>query len=136
MSQIPIPIAIGIGGFIGAVLRFYISEGVVRFAGEDYRFVGTMLVNLLGCFAIGVAMATAARSVHLSPVMQKCLITGLLGALTTFSTFAFEAVTLINDGRLIAAFIKLSCSLLFGLLLVWAGMSAASRLISHNGQVG
>lgn len=129
MSNLNIPIAIGIGGFIGALLRFYISEAVIRVSGDDYRFLGTLAVNLIGCFAIGMLMTIAAKAIHVSPMMQKCLVTGLLGSLTTFSTFAYESLGLIQDGRYGAAMLKISVSLIVGLLLVWVGMLLAGVLL-------
>lgn len=121
---------------MGALLRFYISDAVVRVSGDDYRFFGTLAVNLIGCLAIGVLMTLAAKTTYLSPVMQKFLITGLLGALTTFSTFAFESLHLIQDGRYGAAIMKISVSLIVGLLLVWAGMLLAGGFIAVEGEVG
>lgn len=114
---------------MGALLRFYISDAVARASGDDYRFLGTMAVNLIGCFAIGVLATLAARSTHLSPVIQKCLITGLLGSLTTFSTFALESLNLIQDGRYGAAAAKISLSLFLGLLLIVVGMWMAAALV-------
>jgi len=130
MSNFNIPMAIGIGGFVGALLRFYISAVVIRFSGDDYRFLGTLTVNLVGCLAIGVLMTVAAKTTFVSPVMQKFLITGLLGSLTTFSTFAFESLDLIQDGRYGAAMMKISVSLIVGLLLVWLGMLLAGVFVA------
>jgi len=132
MSNLNVPIAIGIGGFFGAVLRFYVSEAVVRASGDHYRFIGTLTVNLIGCFAIGVLVTLAARTTHLSPIMQKCLITGLLGSLTTFSTFAMESLTLLQDGGYGAALMKIGVSLVVGLLLVWLGMLTAGAFVSEQ----
>ncbi len=113
-------------------MRFYISEAVVRVSGDDYRFFGTLTVNLIGCFAIGVLMTIATNTTRISPVMQKCLVTGLLGSLTTFSTFAFESLNLIQDGRYGAAMMKISISLVVGLLLVWVGMLTAGAFVSSE----
>ena len=132
MSNLNIPIAIGIGGFAGALLRFYVSEGVARASGDDYRFLGTMAVNLIGCFAIGFLVTFAARTTSISPVMQKCLITGLLGSLTTFSTFALESLNLIQSGRYGAAMMEISVILFVGLLLVWAGMLTAGTFVASE----
>ena len=132
MFNLKISIAVGIGGFIGALLRFYVSEGVARVSGEDYRFFGTMTVNLLGCFVIGVLTTVAARSTHISPVIQKCLITGLLGSLTTFSTFAVESLALLQDGRFGAVAFKIGVSLIVGLLLVSAGAMTAGAFMASE----
>ena len=126
--NLSIPLAIGIGGFTGALLRFYISGAITKSAGEEFSFVGTLMVNLIGCFAIGVLATIASRTSSLSPTMQKCLITGLLGSLTTFSTFALDSLKLMQDGRFGAAIGNLSLNLIAGLLLVWLGTLAAGTV--------
>ena len=82
MSQLAIPIAIGLGGFTGALARFYVAGAVAKSAGEQYAFTGTLAVNLIGCFFIGLLSGMVNRTECLSPLMQKALITGLLGSLT------------------------------------------------------
>ena len=67
-----------------------------------------MSVNLIGCFAIGVFATIATRTSVFSPLAQTCLITGLLGSLTTFSTFAFESLSLMQTGRFGAAVVNMS----------------------------
>ena len=125
--NLSIPIAIGVGGFVGALARYYVSGAVVRAAGEDYSFAGTLTVNLIGCFVIGILTAVAARSDSFSDVMQKCLITGLLGSLTTFSTFGLDSLNLLKDGRVGAAVTNVGVNVAAGLLLVWIGMITADR---------
>ena len=77
-------------------------------------------------------LTIATNTTRISPVMQKCLVTGLLGSLTTFSTFAFESLNLIQDGRYGAAMMKISISLVVGLLLVWVGMLTAGAFVSSE----
>ena len=132
MSHLTIPFAIGIGGFVGALARFYVSGAVARVSGEDFSFVGTLTVNLIGCFAIGVLVTVASRSTHLSPTMQKFLMVGLLGSLTTFSTFAFDTVILLQSGRVGAAALNMSVNLVAGVLLVWLGMLLAGSFIAES----
>ena len=127
--NLQIPLAIGCGGFVGALLRHYCSTGIVRATGEDYSFVGTLTVNLIGCFAIGILATVVLRSDSLSPTAQKCLITGLLGSLTTFSTFALDSLKLILAGRLLAAFGSISINLIVGILLVWLGTLLAAAFL-------
>ena len=130
MSQLALPFAIGLGGFFGALARFYLSGAVVRFSGEDFSFLGTVAVNLVGCFLIGVLATVAIRSEYLSPVMEKCLITGLLGSLTTFSTFAVDSLNLLLAGRVAAAVANISINLCAGLALVWMGVMTAASLLA------
>ncbi|MFY9253460.1 MAG: fluoride efflux transporter CrcB [Fuerstiella sp.] len=132
MSSLNIPIAIGIGGFVGALMRFYIAGFVARSAGDEFSFLGTMTVNLLGCLAIGVLITIASRPGLMSPMMQKCLLTGLLGSLTTFSTFAMESLNLLQAGHFGAAVVNITVNLFAGLLLVWLGMLLAGTLIPDS----
>lgn len=127
--NIPIPVAVAIGGCVGAVLRHAISSGVTSAAGETQAHWGTLVVNLTGCFLIGLLVTLADRIAWLTPAVQKCLITGLLGALTTFSTFALDTLRLLNEGRLTAAVASVAANLLVGILLVWLGMRTADTIL-------
>lgn len=110
-------LAVGAGGFLGAVLRYLCS---LLPLGRDGGFpVGTLLVNVLGAFAIGLiaaAAAAAARHAALSPRMILFLKTGICGGFTTFSTFALETSGLLQAGRLpaAAAYVVLSVLLSVG----------------------
>ena len=107
-------LAVGAGGFLGAVLRYLCS---LLPLGRDGGFpVGTLLVNVLGAFAIGLIAAAAARHAALSPRMILFLKTGICGGFTTFSTFALETSGLLQAGRLpaAAAYVVLSVLLSVG----------------------
>lgn len=132
MSAYSIPAAIAAGGCIGALARYYVSVGVTKLAGEESAFVGTLTVNLIGCFLIGVLATHALRSPAFSPTMQKCLITGLLGSLTTFSTFALDSVRLLQEGRTGTAFASMALNLAVGLLLVWLGIAVSGGLAADE----
>ena len=123
-----IPLAVGIGGFSGAVLRFYISSAINRVAGDEMGFVGTLTVNLIGCFLIGTLAVVVLRTTHLSPHSQRALITGLLGSLTTFSTFALECMNLLQSGRVGALTVNVVTNVVAGFLLVWVGMQLAGTM--------
>ena len=121
-------LAVGAGGFLGAVLRYLCS--LLLPLGRDGGFpVGTLLVNVLGAFAIGLFAAAAARHAALSPRMILFLKTGICGGFTTFSTFALETSGLLQAGRLpaAAAYVVLSVLLSVGavaLVQALAGCSA------------
>jgi CrcB protein len=127
--QLSIPFAVGIGGCVGALLRFYISSAVHRAVGDELAFVGTLAVNLIGCFLIGVLIVVAERTSHLSPHAQRVLVTGLLGSLTTFSTFALHSVNLLQHGRVGAAIVNVAMNVVLGVSLTWLGMLAAGTMI-------
>lgn len=123
MNQIAIPLAVGLGGFVGALARFYVAGTVAKSAGEQYGFTGTLVVNLVGCLFIGLLTILAIRLGSFSPTLQKCLITGLLGSLTTFSTFALDSLNLLQQGRVGHAVLNIGINVCVGILLVWIGMS-------------
>lgn len=127
--NIPIPVAVAVGGCVGALLRHAISSNVTAAVGPSHAHWGTLTVNLIGCLLIGLLMGFGERGSWLTPALQKCLVTGLLGALTTFSTFAFDTLRLLNDGRWTAAVASVSANLLIGILLVWLGMKAANAVL-------
>ncbi len=86
---------IGMGGFLGAISRFLIASYVQSSTGSLFP-VGTLSVNVLGSFVIGFAAMFFAQVVE--PEYKAFVITGFLGALTTFSTFSWENVTMLQDG--------------------------------------
>ncbi|MEZ6059293.1 MAG: fluoride efflux transporter CrcB [Planctomycetaceae bacterium] len=134
MNHLAIPFAVGLGGCVGAVSRFYISEWVSRSVSQGLAFVGTLCVNLLGCFIIGVLVAAAAAKARwMTPLMERCLLTGVLGSLTTFSTFSLESVNLVRTDRAGAAVLYAGVSVVAGLTLVWLGMRIGQHLFAADG---
>ncbi len=117
---------IGAGGFCGAVLRYLLSGWAHRVYGGVLP-VGTLLVNLVGCFALGVLMTLVERQA-LSPEVRLALGVGLLGALTTFSTFGYETVELVRRGALAPALGNVAGNVVLGVAAVWAGMAAVRSL--------
>jgi len=132
--QILIPLAVGFGGCVGALLRFYISGAVNRAAGESLVFAGTTAVNLIGCFLIGLLMIVAMRIPHLSLPVQKLLVTGLLGSLTTFSSFAMESLNLLSEGRVGTAATNAVVNVVVGVLLAWCGVLVAGTVFPETEQ--
>ncbi|MER2106511.1 MAG: fluoride efflux transporter CrcB [Solibacillus sp.] len=114
---------VGIGGAIGAVLRVMISAAI-PFNGA-FPFA-TLCVNLLGCFLLGLFLTstTIIRNVHL----KLALTTGVLGSFTTFSTFSYETLQLLQQGAFGYALIYISCSVMGGLICSAIGFSTARRL--------
>lgn len=89
-------IYVGIGGFIGCCLRYIISSYSLKLFGNQIPY-GTLIVNVLGGILIGFLMDFSIRY-NISPNIKLFLITGLLGGLTTFSTFSYETMTFLNNG--------------------------------------
>ncbi len=87
---------VGAGGFFGAISRFLIATYVQKLSGSFFPY-GTLTVNVLGSFIIGFAAMFFAQTVQ--PEYKAFVITGFLGALTTFSTFSLENVNMLQDGE-------------------------------------
>jgi CrcB protein len=112
---------IGIGGFIGAILR-YIVSGWVQQASKSTDFpYGTLVVNVLGSLVIGFMFYLLENRGVLTPEVRALTLIGILGAFTTFSTFSVETLNLMLRGEVMQALVNVGASLVLGLLAVWAG---------------
>ena len=117
---------IGLGGFAGTILRYVIGGLVQSGAGNSAFPWGTLTVNLLGCFGIGLLAELGESRGFLTPEMRGLLIVGLLGGFTTFSAFANETLNAARDAAVGMALLNVMASVGLGLAAVWAG-----RLIAH-----
>ena len=114
---------VGIGGFIGAVLRYKIS-GLVLYQTVDWKFpAGTFLVNVCGCLVAGILMALAVKHDMFSPNTKLILFTGVLGGFTTFSAFGLETMDLLQRNEVLWASLYVALTVFVGILAVWLGMS-------------
>lgn len=117
---------IGLGGFVGTLLRYVIGGLVQSGAGNSTFPWGTLTVNLLGCFGIGLLAELSETRGFLRPEMRGLLMVGLLGGFTTFSAFANETLSAARDAAVGIALLNVMASVGLGLVAVWAG-----RLIAH-----
>ena len=115
-------VGIGLAGGAGAVARFLIDGAVAGRTGAGFPF-GTLAVNLTGAFVLGVLVGAA-----LSSDTYRLAGTGLIGAYTTFSTWAFESHRLGEDGQLRLGALNFAISLVLGMLAAWAGRHLGSAL--------
>lgn len=102
------------GGGMGAVLRFLLSGWIPLWAGTRFPW-GILLINVLGCLAIGLLSAIGEYRVNLDPELRIFLTIGLLGGFTTFSTFSYETLALLRDGDLLLAGLYVAGSVGLGL---------------------
>ncbi len=109
---------VGIGGFIGSVCRYLI--GLIPLSPSNGFPVKTLVINVVGAFAIGLIAAAAAKNADLSPRVVLLLKTGICGGFTTFSTFALEISDLIRGGSWAAAAAYMLLSLILGVAAVFA----------------
>ncbi|GGQ12278.1 fluoride efflux transporter CrcB [Shewanella litoralis] len=110
---------VALGGSIGAVLRYLLSIFMIQLFGSSFPF-GTLLVNIVGSFLMGVVYALGQLS-HVSPEIKALVGVGLLGALTTFSTFSNETLLLMQDGLWHKAILNVLLNVTLCLLMVYIG---------------
>lgn len=115
-----------LGGMIGAPLR-YLTDKAIQGRHDSVFPLGTLTVNIMGSFILG-ALAAATAAHGLPPSVMLLLGTGLCGGLTTFSTFTFETVRLLEDGSLAEAGLNALGSLLLGLAAAAAGYALLTWL--------
>ena len=124
MSSLPSVIAICLGACVGALARWRL--GLWLSAPGSLLPWGTLAANWIGAYAIGLSVAFFNAQPQLDPVWRLAIVTGLLGALTTFSTFSAEVVTLLQQGRLVLASGAAGLHLIGSLLLTWLGLRTAA----------
>jgi len=112
---------LALGGSIGAILRYLVSLYSVKYLAWGFP-VGTLAVNMLGSFFIGLVFVLLGRD-QITFNLRIFLFIGLFGSFTTFSTFMFESYDLFRSGMVKMAFLYISVSNIFGLLFVYAGFA-------------
>jgi len=110
-----------LGGSLGAASRYGVGLLTTRLWGTSYPW-GTLIVNLTGCFLVGLLFALAERFRFLTPDIRLLLVTGYLGALTTFSTFAMETVSAGRAGLTLQPLANILINNLGGLTLAYLGL--------------
>ncbi|MGC8492207.1 MAG: fluoride efflux transporter CrcB [Syntrophobacteraceae bacterium] len=116
------PLLVVVGGGLGALSRYGVALFAARFFGTRFPW-GTLIVNLAGCFLIGLSFAFAGRGLRImNPSMRLFFMTGYLGGLTTFSTYALETVNAIRGTTYILALTNFLTNNLAGGALVLLGM--------------
>jgi fluoride exporter len=114
-------LAIGTGSFIGGTFRYLLSQLIQSKFMSTFPF-GTLFVNLLGCFLIGIIFGLSEKGT-VNMEWRLFLATGLLGGFTTFSAFSNESVAMLRDGQFWYAFAYIGGSVFIGLLATFVGIS-------------
>jgi len=122
---------VALGGALGALARYGISGWVYDRMGENFPW-GTLVVNLVGCLALGLVIRWLQVSA-VAPELRPFLTIGVLGAFTTFSTFSYETVALLQEGQWLRAGLYMGGSVVLGLIAMVAGMALATAFARAGG---
>lgn len=112
---------IALGGALGAILRYAVSNGVHMLLGRGFPF-GTLSVNVLGSLVMGFSYILLIERISNNMGLRAMLIIGFLGAFTTFSTFSIETFNLLESGEAFKAFTNILVSVILCLLAAWIGV--------------
>jgi CrcB protein len=121
-------LAIAFGGALGAVSRYWITVSIERFNGTGFP-LGTFMVNLLGSFLIGLLYILFAEKLSVADQWRPVIITGFLGAMTTFSTFSLDALLLFQQGQYNTALFYVLSSVMICIFAAYVGMQIARMLL-------
>jgi CrcB protein len=112
-------LAVGFGGFLGAIARYLLGVYVVSRYGTGFP-LGTFVINISGSFLIGLVMSWLGRTTT-SLYWRYLIPIGFIGAYTTFSTFEYETLRAVQDGQLAVGLLNVALSVVLGFVAVWAG---------------
>lgn len=118
---------IGLAGFVGTLGRYGLSGVIAKRYGETFP-LGTLAVNLIGCFLVGLLFYLMQERFLVNQNVRTIILIGLLGGFTTFSSLGLQTFTLLQDGEVGLAAVNLGASNLIGLLMVWVGYTLAKVL--------
>lgn len=124
MTQV---LAIATGGAAGALLRFWMSQGVYLLLGRGFPY-GTLAVNILGSFLMGLLYVYLLDRSHIAPEWRAAILIGMLGAFTTFSTFSIETLNLFEQGEQLKALMNAVLSVVLCLFATWLGVIIGRQL--------
>jgi len=121
-------VAVAIGGALGALSRYWVVGFVSRLFERNFPY-GTLAVNVIGSFLIGIGYIVIVQRLQVASEWHAVLMVGFIGAFTTFSTFSLETVSLLQEGRLAVAMTYIFSSVLVCLLATAAGMLLAKQIL-------
>lgn len=116
---------VALGGAVGSVSRYLLGVWIQSASQSvDFPF-GTLTVNLVGCFVIGLLSQLAESRGVFTPETRGLVFIGLLGGFTTFSSFGNDTINLFRDGETVNALVNVGANVIIGLALVWLGRTVA-----------
>lgn len=128
MSYLGQILLVGLGGFVGSGARFALSGLVHRWISGGGFPYGTLTVNVIGCLVIGFLGGAMEMRQVLGPSQRMFLLIGVLGGFTTFSTFAYETLSLAHASELARAGVNVFAHVILGLVAAWLGYTLSQNL--------
>ncbi len=110
-----------LAGGLGSLSRYTLAGTVQRLAGSSFP-IGTFVVNCLGCFLFGLIWSVLEDRIGISPDVRVIVLTGFMGAFTTFSTFIFETANLVSASQWFLAATNCAGQLVIGIAVLWIGL--------------
>lgn len=117
-------ILVAVGGAIGSTARYLVSTWAATRYGAEFPY-GTLIVNIVGCFIIGVFMTLATERLSISPYWRLFITVGFVGGMTTFSSFSYETIHLLQEADMLRAFYNIGLNILVGFSATWLGIGVA-----------
>lgn len=119
-------LVVGIGGFLGAIARYMLGTYIGSRYGVRFPY-GTFVINMSGCFLIGLILTLLARTTA-SPYWRYLIPIGFIGAYTTFSTFEYETLRAVQDGQAVTGLLNVILSVIVG-YAAWAGAATGRAFV-------
>lgn len=119
---------VAMGGALGAVMRYGISSGIYSWFGRSFPY-GTLVVNVIGSFAIGIFSILLIEKFNVSQELRLALVVGVLGALTTFSTFSWDTLDLMQQGLMQKAMLNILMNVVMCIAAAWLGAQWAKTMV-------
>jgi CrcB protein len=115
-----------LGGATGSLLRYLLGTAIMARVGGRFP-LGTVIINITGSFVIGLLMTLFTERLDPQPNLRLLLVTGFLGGYTTFSSFEWETLSLVQDGSRWLGLLNVVGSVLVGYIAVWLGAVVAGK---------
>lgn len=112
---------VGLGGAFGSITRYLAQKYFLQVLPGVFP-IGTFIVNMMGCFLIGLFFGMAAKYAFFTPALRLLLMTGFCGGFTTFSAFTLEGMELLNQQRFLIFTLYFTCSVFLGLIATFTGV--------------
>ena len=120
-------LVVALGGGLGASTRYLVANYAAQKLGVTFPY-GTLIVNVTGCFIIGLFMTLTTEKFIVSPYLRLLVSVGFLGGLTTFSSYSYETFKLLEEASYLLAFYNITTNLAFGFFPTYLGITTARLL--------